>query len=312
MKSAFKILITSPKGGVGKSTISANLAAYFQCAGASVTMIDFDAHGSSSAWLLRAPSLGVIVQHRVLPLNQGSNRPFMDARLHLRRAASISEIVICDLTWSDCIASDLMFEYDLVIVPTSVSDIELTATAEFLSRHSWIFDSSTRTSPTLLLTPMRVQFSQLNGDVFSTRRFPISFMLAPPVLESQTARDMFQFGYIKDLKDACGESFNEFCKAVCSIRNMQHASNDFKELAIRAVGFQSVTNWEAMQQHKWRNKLSMARHKLSNQYSVLERYRLEKMKTEESNFTDSLSNLSAPDQTNGLFSLKLPKFLKSR
>jgi hypothetical protein len=159
---------------------------------------------------------------------------------------------------------------------------------------------------------MRVQFSQLSGDVFSTRRFPISFMLAPPVLESQTARDMFQCGYIKDLKDACGESFNEFCNAVCAIRNMQHASNDSKELAIRAVGFQSVTNLEVIQQHKWRNNLSMARHKLSSQYSVLERYRLEKMKSEEANSAEILWNTSASEQTSGLFSLKLPKFLKSR
>lgn len=312
MKKTFKILVTSQKGGVGKSTLSANLAAYLKCAGSNVTLLDFDTHGSSSSWLSRSPSVGVDIQHRILPLNQGSNRPFMDARLHLRRAAHKSEVVICDLTWTDCIASDLMFEYDLVIVPTSVSDIELAATAEFLNRHSWIFDSSTRTPPILLLTPMRVQFSQLSGDVFSTRRFPISFMLAPPVLESQTARDMFQCGYIKDLKDACGESFNEFCNAVCAIRNMQHASNDSKELAMRTARFQSVKNLEPMQQHKWRNNLSMSRHKLTSQYSVLERYRLEKMKTEEADSPELLSNSSASDQYGGLFSFKLPKFLKSR
>ncbi len=312
MKNAFKILVTSQKGGVGKSTLSANLAAYLQCAGSSVTLIDFDTHGSSSSWLARSPSVGIDIQHRILPLNQGSNRPFMDARLHLRRAANMSEVVICDLTWTDCIASDLMFEYDLMIVPTSVSDIELAATAEFLSRHGWVFESSTRTSPILLLTPMRVQFSQLNGDVFSTRRFPISFMLAPPVLESQTARDMFQCGYIKDLKDACGESFNEFCHAVCSIRNMQHASNDTKELVSKKVGFKSVANLDVSKQHKWRNNLLLANHKLTSQYSVLERYRLEKLKAEGGNIGGLVSTATESDQTRGLFSFKVPKFLKSR
>lgn len=312
MKKAFTILVTSQKGGVGKSTLSANLAAYLQCAGYGVTLIDFDTHGSSSSWLSRSPNVGVDIQHRILPLNQGSNRPFMDARLHLRRAAHISEVVVCDLTWTDCIASDLMFEYDLVIVPTSVSDIELAATAEFLNRHSLIFNSTTRTSPILLLTPMRVQFSQLSSDVFSRRRFPICFMLAPPVLESQTARDMFQCGYIKDLNDACGESFNEFCRAVCAIRNMQHASNDPKALSIRTGGFQSATALEVIQKHRLRNNLSTAQQKLSSQYSMLERYRLEKMKSDEANFTDLLSNISASEKTSGLFSLKLPKFLKSR
>ena len=73
--STFKILVTSQKGGVGKSTVSANLAAYFKRQGESVTLIDFDTHGSSSTWLTRAPSIGVVVQHHVLPLDQGGNHP---------------------------------------------------------------------------------------------------------------------------------------------------------------------------------------------------------------------------------------------
>ena len=145
MMSTFKILVTSQKGGVGKSTVSANLAAFFRRQGQSVTLIDFDTHGSSSTWLTRAPNIGVVVQHHVLPLDQGGNRPILDARLHLRRAASSTEVVICDLTWTDSIAGELMFEYDLVIVPTSVSEIELAATAGFLSRHRWVFDSAIHT-----------------------------------------------------------------------------------------------------------------------------------------------------------------------
>ena len=119
--STFKILVTSQKGGVGKSTVSANLAAFMRRQGQSVTLVDFDTHGSSSTWLNRAPNIGIVVQHHILPLDQGGNRPILDARLHLRRAASSSDVVICDLTWTDSIAGELMFEYDLVIVPTSVS-----------------------------------------------------------------------------------------------------------------------------------------------------------------------------------------------
>ena len=88
--STFKILVTSQKGGVGKSTVSANLAAYLRRQGQTVTLIDFDTHGSSSTWLTRAPNIGVVVQHHILPLDQGGNRPILDARLHLRRAASSS------------------------------------------------------------------------------------------------------------------------------------------------------------------------------------------------------------------------------
>lgn len=303
MKPTFKILVTSQKGGVGKSTLSANLAAYFQSAGSKVTLLDFDTHGSSSSWLSHSPDLGVEVWHRILPLNQGSNRPFMDARMHLRRAASISEVVVCDLTWTDSVSSELMCEYDLVIVPTSVSDIELAATAEFLERHSWVFERSNRTSPILLLTPMRVQLSQLMGDVFSIQRFPISFLLAPPVLESQAVRDLFQRGYLKDLSDACGESFNEFCKAVCSIRNMLSDSKDnvFQSAERQFVG--------ALQKQKLRSDISVTRRKLIGQYSILDRYHLENMENEKFNTAKDLSHPLNVKRPGSFFPLKLPSFL---
>ena len=153
---AYKILVTSQKGGVGKSTVAANLAAFFRRRMAlETTLIDWDSHGSSSTWLKQAPQVGVVVLHEHLPLDKGGNRPILEARLHLRRAASSSDVVVCDLTWSDAIAAELMFEFDLIIVPTSVSEIEMATTAGFLARHRWVFDSATLRSPTLLLCPTR-------------------------------------------------------------------------------------------------------------------------------------------------------------
>ena len=232
MKSAFKILVTSQKGGVGKSTLSANLVAFFQRAGKTTTLLDFDLHGSSSTWLQRAPALGAVIQHHPLPLSMGGNRPLLDARLHLRRAASSSDVVVADLTWSDSMAGELLFEFDAVLVPTSVSEIELVTTATFLSRYSWVFDSRLHRPPTLLLCPTRVSEVQLQSDAFSKQRFPIRFLLAPPVLESQSARDSFEHAYLSDLQDACGVSFREFAKAVASVQALRvqaHAeSNAFK------------------------------------------------------------------------------------
>ena len=151
---AYKILVTSQKGGVGKSTVSANLAAFFRRRMAlETTLIDWDSHGSSSTWLKQAPQVGVVVLHEHLPLDKGGNRPILEARLHLRRAASSSDVVVCDLTWSDAIAAELMFEFDLIIVPTSVSEIEMATTAGFLARHRWVFDSATPRSPTFVAYP---------------------------------------------------------------------------------------------------------------------------------------------------------------
>ena len=227
---SFKILITSPKGGVGKSTISANLAAYIQSNGQSVTLLDFDNHGSSSSWLKRAPNVGVVIQHHPLPLNQGGNRSLLDARLHLRRAAVSTDVVICDLTWSNSIAGELMFEYDLVIVPTSVSEIELAATVGFLSHHHWVFDSAIHTPPLLLLSPTRVQMAQMDSDVFTKQRFPVRFILPPPILEAQSARNMFERGYLMDMPDACGQSFVEFGKAVIETQFIREANQKIRIL----------------------------------------------------------------------------------
>jgi len=278
--STFKILVTSQKGGVGKSTVSANLAAYMRRQGQSVTLVDFDTHGSSSTWLNRAPNIGIVVQHHILPLDQGGNRPILDARLHLRRAASSSDVVICDLTWTDSIAGELMFEYDLVIVPTSVSEIELAATAGFLSRHRWVFDSAIHTPPTLLVCPTRVHNEQMQSDTFTKQRFPVSFMLAPPVLEAQSAREMFERGYLMDLPDECGTSFIEFGKAVCTAREMRASAQGMRQTTastrINALNGIHTTNQSNALNAPAKNLLARTS-TLSNQYSVLGRHRLHKV-----------------------------------
>lgn len=221
---AFKILVTSQKGGVGKSTLSANLVAYLShTLGLGVTLIDWDPHGSSSTWLNQAPNVGAVVQHLSLPVDQGGNRPIFEARLQMRRAASECDILVCDLTWSDSLAGELMFEFDMVLVPTSVSEIELAATSGFLNRNRWVFDSASARRPMLVVCPTRVLNEQLNSDVFTKQRFPVSFMLAPPILEAQSARDLFERGYLMDARDMGGESFREFGEAICAAREIRMA-----------------------------------------------------------------------------------------
>jgi len=306
--STFKILVTSQKGGVGKSTVSANLAAYMRRQGQSVTLIDFDTHGSSSTWMTRAPNIGVVVQHHVLPLDQGGNRPILDARLHLRRAASSTEVVICDLTWTDSIAGELMFEYDLVIVPTSVSEIELTATAGFLSRHRWVFDSAIHTPPTLLVCPTRVQVEQLNSDVFSKQRFPVSFMLAPPVLEAQSAREMFERGYLMDLQDACGASFNEFGKSVCAAREMRESAQGMRQTINTRGTASSMRTAGAPNRATAGNNFLANSSTLSSQYSILGRHRMQKVRPEE---LSPKAAVQAPaPQNTSIASMSIPQFLK--
>ena len=210
----FKILITSQKGGVGKSTVSANLAAYLCKQGHKVALLDFDLHGSSSKWLEGAPPIGINIHHEPLPLEVGGTRPVNEAKQKLRRLCYTNDVVISDLTWSDSVTAELLFEYDLVIVPTSVSEIELNATSDFLERFRWVFESTIHTPPKLLLSPTRVHDDQVSDTTLFKQHFPFQLILAPAILEGQSARQMYKRGYLCDLTDACGASFNEFGSAV--------------------------------------------------------------------------------------------------
>ena len=55
------IVVANPKGGVGKSTLSTNLAAYFAAQGEWVGLADIDSQQSARTWLtLRSPALPAI------------------------------------------------------------------------------------------------------------------------------------------------------------------------------------------------------------------------------------------------------------
>jgi hypothetical protein len=231
--------------------------------------------------------------------------------------------VICDLTWTDSIAGELMFEYDLVIVPTSVSEIELAATAGFLSRHRWVFDSAIHTPPTLLVCPTRVHNEQMQSDTFTKQRFPVSFMLSPPVLEAQSAREMFERGYLMDLPDECGTSFIEFGKAVCTAREMRNSAQGMRQTTastrINTLNGIRTTNQSNALNTPPKNLLARTS-TLSNQYSVLGRHRLHKVgdsapaeSPEQANtFARPTKPAAQPavEETASISSMGIPQFLK--
>jgi hypothetical protein len=217
-----KILVTSQKGGVGKSTIAANLAAFFRKSkNLATTLIDFDPHGSSSSWVNRSAPLGVVVQHYPLPVNLGKKRALLEGRTHLRHASQASAVVVADLTWTDATDEEILYDYDLVLTPVSLSAIEVAATITFLHRLHWVFDTTTRLAPQLVICPSRVDDPALIEPLFTQQRFPISFLLAPPILTSAEARNLFEKGYLIDLPDGAGRSFVSFAQAVADAGQRQ-------------------------------------------------------------------------------------------
>ncbi len=215
---ALKILVTSRKGGVGKSTISANLAAFFKLEhGLTTTLLDLDLHGSSSDWLREARPIGVVVQHHPLPLDLGRKGAAMEARRHLRHAAESSDVVIADLTWSDALDGNWLFDYDVVLTPVSMSGIEVAATIGFLSNLHWVFESTVRTAPQLVICPSRVDETDSISKIFTSQTFPISFVLSPPVYNFAEAKFLFKKGYLSELADGRGSTFKVFAQSIADV-----------------------------------------------------------------------------------------------
>lgn len=117
-------LIANPKGGVGKSTLSTNLAGYFAHQGYNVMLGDIDRQQSARSWLkLRSPALPPIASWDVEPDKaarppEGTTHVVLDtpAGLHGKQLSHVLKMVDC------------------VIVPLQPSIFDILATREFLDQ----------------------------------------------------------------------------------------------------------------------------------------------------------------------------------
>jgi hypothetical protein len=131
------------------------------------------------------------------------------------------------------------------------------------------------------------------------------------VLEAQSAREMFERGYLMDLQDVCGNSFNEFGKSVCAAREMRESAQGMRQTtnsrvnipATRTVG----TPYVAAAGVKRNNVLANSA-TLSSQYSILGRHRMQKVRPEEM-AGKSAPHAAAP-QSGQIASMGIPQFLK--
>lgn len=119
-----KILVASPKGGCGKTTIATNLAAHYAQDGKNTVLVDADRLGSSQRWCEKRAGL----TSAVLPLS-GLKRGWQD------KLPGDAQRVIVD-TPAGLRASDVA-EYldivDAVLVPLLPSSIDFEATVPFLA-----------------------------------------------------------------------------------------------------------------------------------------------------------------------------------
>ncbi len=240
MGTPLKILITSQKGGVGKSTVSANLAAYFSyISGKKTAMVDFDHQATAGKWIRKAYPIGIECHTVDLPNAKGSGLALLKAKEALRRSTDGREVLVADLTWTDVLPPDFLFEFDLVLVPSSLSRVELDSTLEFVNRFSFIFNSQLRRPPKLVIVPSRVDNLQTYESIFS-KSFDAGFYLSPPVMYSASANEFFGTEFFVMTSDhKIRENFIEFCRSVEQLGEREsdlRQSNPNSPLAPKVTG----------------------------------------------------------------------------
>jgi chromosome partitioning protein len=121
------ISVTSLKGGVGKSTITQNLAVCFAHSGYKVCIADADANQSALRWSS--------LREEELPPIPAFGTPEKTLSSNIKKLNDDYEIVLVDGTPSlDRVTSKIILLADLVLVPILPSGLDIWATEQFLER----------------------------------------------------------------------------------------------------------------------------------------------------------------------------------
>jgi cellulose biosynthesis protein BcsQ len=192
-----KVLIVSQKGGVGKSTLSANYAAWnSELLKKSTILLDFDPHGSASTWVNALKPKNLQVQHTDIS-DYVAQRWFISARSLVRKNSQNCELLITDLTWTNGMNTSFVSEFDIIIIPCSVSEIELEATQFFATL---IIDSYKKNllqdKPLILLCPSQVSQLELKTNPFAAANFNFPYLLLPPIPSNPEVRKLFKKGFV--------------------------------------------------------------------------------------------------------------------
>ena len=215
-----KVLVVSQKGGVGKSTLSANFSAYCGKALKKKTLLlDCDPHASASSWLKALKPENVEIKHHLIN-DFTAQRWFIGMRNVIRKSLHGFDFLVCDLTWTKSMSAEFVKEFDLIIIPTSVSLIEIDATNIFIEENLKKVAKS-KNFPDLLICPSQVINDELKLNPFDSRTFNFPFFLLPPIPSDPQVRSLFEKGFTFESQDFMANAFKKVFRSILQAGRMR-------------------------------------------------------------------------------------------
>lgn len=121
-------VVINTKGGVGKTTVTTNLASYFAANNIPTTIMDYDPQGSSLHWLQQRPPTAMKIH--------GSNavQPTSGLRtLRMHFPASTEHLIVdAPAGSSRLLQQDMFRNANQILIPVGPSAIDIHATANFI------------------------------------------------------------------------------------------------------------------------------------------------------------------------------------
>jgi chromosome partitioning protein len=122
-------LVINAKGGVGKTTITTNLASYFASLQIPTTIADYDPQGSSLNWLQQRPADAFKIHGADFSPRSASSSPLMRRRIP-RETRQL--IIDAPAGPSRLLLQDLLARTQSILIPVAPSSIDVHATANFI------------------------------------------------------------------------------------------------------------------------------------------------------------------------------------
>lgn len=178
-----KILVTNQKGGVGKSTIAANLAAFLAIQNStSVSLIDFDKQSSSAKWIEKAPNVGIDFFNPSLDYQQVGSVVLAEAKRSLNKYSHNHDISVSDLTWTYAISPDFLLEFDLIVVPSVISKFDIASSEIFVLEYMGKYlEKIKELQQLLLVVPSKVDKSFNPNQYFLNLSSVANCSITPPI-----------------------------------------------------------------------------------------------------------------------------------